>query len=186
MAELFKSINLFFTDVIKSGLSLLAVLLCGLPSYFFNQLNNYPGIKKKLPIFLQEYNLMISYLLLALFILSISFIAYHKLRMKMVGDGFKYIPEAVQGKVFRELYLLYREGLNCVKTTEERQQLWDKEIIIMLNDHFNDWCKFYYLQATKRRPELNNITVLEADQFNTALSYIETLVNSDFNTYFKS
>jgi len=184
--ESLKSFGLFFHHSINTLYGWIAIILT--ISSILSHFINISFINIFLPAKHQGYNMSITIILMIVawcFVFLAAFQNYHKLRMKKVEEGLKYIPEAMEGKVFRKLYLLYREGLNCEKNPE-RQQSWDNEIIIMLTDHFNDWCKFYYLQETKRRPELNLLTPLNAENFTIALSYVEKLINLDFNTYFKS
>jgi hypothetical protein len=179
-----ETLKLFLSGVSKKLYVKLTFLLCGLPSLVL------PFIKTQLPKTLQEYNLTVVLVLIMIFLIIMpiaSFEKYHELRTKRINDVYRFVPEALKGKVFRDLFDLYKEGefLKNGKAGTERMQKWDEEIILFLTSHFQNICKNNYLMATGRVFAPPRILPINDNRFNDAVSYIKGLLYNNFNQALK-
>lgn len=185
---MFTSFRLFFTGIIKNVYFIFSLILCGLPSLLLPFINDLPFIKKYLPRVLQEHNITVVFVLIIIiliFMLVLSFVNYHKLRLKRINDVYEFTPEALKGKVFKDLYELYKTGEFLKNAGEERRKKWDEEVVIFLTNHFTNICKNNYLMATGRAFAPPRIIPINDSRYNDAVSAVKELLDNDFHTYFK-
>ena len=190
MAEFFKSFKVFFITSIKT--------VYGWISFIFGLLSLVlPFINIPLPTKYQGCDMSIILMIIAwLFVFIAALKVFHDERMKWVSDYnelkdkrindvYAFMPEALKGKVFKELYELYIQGEFEKNSSEEKRKKWDEEVISFLDKHFQSICKNNYLLATGRAFAPPRIIPINDNRYNNAVSNIKDLLDNDFNTYFK-
>jgi hypothetical protein len=188
MAEFFKSFKVFFLTSIKT--------VYGWISFIFGLLSLVlPFINIPLPTKYQGCDMSIILMIIAwLFVFIAALKVFHDERMKWVHDYnelknkrineiYSFIPEALKGKVFKDLYELYREGEFLKEASEERRKKWD--VMSFLGKYFQNICKNNYLMATGRVFAPPRIIPINDSRYNDAVSYIKDLLDNGFHTYFK-
>jgi len=129
------------------------------------------------------------YIIILLFsIILASFIEFHKLRSKRINELYDFIPEAKGGKIFRDIYELYKLGKVLKDTNTERRQKWDEDVIRGISKYFKANCLNNYLISTGRMFAPPRYTPLDDNKYNDAVLYVKELLDNDssFNNYLKN